>query len=250
MLTVSIIMPIFNEETTLINILELVAAQRFHNDQIEREVLVIDNGSQDNSRSIIEEFCAKNENFYPIFIEKNVGKGAALKRGYNCGRGDIFLVQDGDLEYDPNDYEKLITPIVEKRTKFVLGIRRSLESNSVWRIRNIKNERAYGFTLNVGGAVLNTLINIMYRARLRDQATMYKVIHRDLVKNIRLESDGFDLEVEMICKWLRMGIHPVQIPVNYRARSKKDGKKIRLITDGIKFLKVVFLYRFKPLSQL
>ena len=119
-------MPIFNEETTLRNILELVAAQRFHNDQIEREVLVIDNGSQDNSRSIIEEFCAKNENFYPIFIDKNVGKGAALKRGYNCGRGDIFLVQDGDLEYDPNDYEKLITPIVEKRTKFVLGINQEI----------------------------------------------------------------------------------------------------------------------------
>ena len=94
--------------------------------------------------------------------------------------------------------------------------------------------------MNIGGIVLNTLINIMYGSKLRDQATMYKVVHRDLLKMIRMEADGFDLEVEMICKWLRMGIHPHQIPITYNARSKKEGKKIRLISDGMKFLKVVF----------
>ena len=250
MLTVSIIMPVFNEERTLKSILELVAKQQFDSFQIKREVLVIDNGSQDNSRSIIEEFCSQNEEFHPIFIEKNFGKGAALKHGYNIGSGDIFMVQDGDLEYDPNDYEKLVAPIIEGRTKFVLGVRRNFENNSFWRIRNIKSERTYGFTLNVGGIILGILINIMYGAKINDQATMYKVIHRDLLKVIKLESNGFDLEVEMICKWLRKGIHPLEVPISYNARSRKDGKKIRLITDGIKFLKVIFLYRFRSLNQL
>ena len=90
----------------------------------------------------------------------------------------------------------------------------------------------------------------MYGAKINDQATMYKVIHRDLLKMIKLESNGFDLEVEMICKWLRKGIHPLEVPISYNARSRKDGKKIRLITDGIKFLKVIFLYRFRSLNQL
>jgi glycosyltransferase involved in cell wall biosynthesis len=250
MFTVSIIMPVFNEERTLENILELVSRQRFNSDQIQKEVLVIDNGSRDNSRTIIEKFCENNNEFRSIIIQNNVGKGAALKCGYSIGRGDIFIVQDGDLEYDPNDYEKLIAPIVTGETKFVLGVRENMENNSLWRIRNIRNERTYGFTLNVGGVILNTIINIMYGAKIIDQATMYKVLHRDLLDMIRLESNGFDLEVEMICKLLRKGIHPVQIPVTYKARSKKEGKKIRLIADGMSFLRVIFLYRFKPLRRL
>ena len=117
MLTVSIIMPVFNEERTLKSILELVAKQQFDSFQIKREVLVIDNGSQDNSRSIIEEFCSQNEDFHPIFIEKTLARGQLLKHGYNIGSGDIFIVQDGDLEYDPNDYEKLVAPIIEGTNK-------------------------------------------------------------------------------------------------------------------------------------
>ena len=250
MIKVSIIIPVFNEEGTLEQLLNLVSRQKFEEIEVMKEVLVIDNGSTDESSLIAQSFCQRHKDFSLIRIEENVGKGNALKCGYSASTGDIFIVQDADLEYDPNDYEKLIAPIIREETKFVLGVRVATESRTQWQIRNIRHERIYGFFLNIGGEILSAMINLLYGSHISDQASMYKVIHKDLLKLITLESDGFDLEVEMICKFLRKGFHPLEIPVNYNARSRKDGKKIRVIRDGLSFLRVIFRYRVKPLKAL
>lgn len=250
MTKITIIVPVYNEEKTLSEILTRIDNQTFSDPNIEKEVLVIDNGSTDRSHAIAASFCGNAPGFRLLTIDKNVGKGHAMKLGYAEGQGEVFIVQDADLEYDPNDYEKLVMPILNGETKFVMGVRFYNSNVSTWRIRNIRGEKAYGFILNLGGIFMNSLIYLLYGVKLYDQATMFKVHHRDLIQLIRLNADRFELETEMNCKLLRHKVVPLQLPINYQARGKKDGKKIRLFKDGFSIIKVILKYRFVPLERL
>jgi len=246
----SIIVPVFNEVNTLQCLLNKVVEQKFIHVDVDKEILiVVDSRSNDGSLQIAEDFVDSHDNI-SLHIADQRGKGYAMKIGYKHATGSILLIQDADLEYDPGDYEELITPIIDGKTKFVLGVRFLNERNSTWHIRNIKGERFYGLTLNIGGILINWLMNVLYSARLYDQATMYKVIHKDILDMIKLESNMFELEVEMICKLLRKGIHPLQLPVSYNARSNKEGKKIRFFRDGWSYIRVILKYRFYKINEL
>jgi glycosyltransferase involved in cell wall biosynthesis len=239
---------VYNESATLKDILKKVIKQEFKNITLEKEIiLVVDSRSNDGSLEIARNFVSKNSNSV-LIVAKEEGKGFAMKLGYEKSSGDILLIQDADLEYNPNDYETLVTPILEGRTKFVLGERYTdkTKTGKGWKIRDLDNSQAYGHVLNVGGLIINSLMNILYRSHLQDQASMFKVIHRDILSMIKLESNRFELEVEMICKLLRKGIHPYQIPIKYSARGNDEGKKIRFFRDGWSYIRVIFKYRFYP----
>ncbi len=251
MIVLTILVPVYNEEKTLQELLLRIEQQQFHSVSVEKEVLVIDDASTDQSAHIARAFCATREQFrFHALPGPNGGKGRALQWGYAQGRGEVFLVQDADLEYDTGDYEKLILPIVRGETQFVMGVRFSEQCQSYWRLRHGMREKSYALLLNYSGQLLNMLVNVLYRGSLLDHSTMFKVYHRDLLSRIRLDNVGFDLELEMVCKCLRNKIHPVQIPVRYHARSQSEGKKIRFFSDGIKFIRAVIKYRLMPLSRL
>jgi len=242
---VSILVPVFNEEKTIIKVLETLQGHRFLKINLEKEIIILlDIRSNDGTKTKIENFLKKNHNFAKLYEISKPGKGYAIKYGFEKATGKFILIQDADLEYDVNDYEKLLTPLFENQTNFVLGIRFNKEDDSPWKMRKIKNEELYGFFLNLGGITINTIMNILYNVKIKDQATMFKVFNIKILEGIKLETNHFETEVEFLCKLFKKKIYPLQIPVNYRARSKAEGKKISFFRDGISFLKVLFKYRF------
>ncbi len=241
---VSILIPVFNEDKTIIKVLENLKSHKFNNINLEKEIIILlDNRSNDGSKEKIETFINSNNNFAELHIISQPGKGYAIKKGFEKSTGKFILIQDADLEYDINDYEKLLTPLYYDECNFVLGIRFNKKDDSPWEMRKIKNEKTYGFFLNLGGIIINLIMNILYNVKIKDQATMYKVFNKKILNGIHLDTNNFETEVELLCKLFKRKIYPLQIPIKYRARSKADGKKINFFKDGISFLKVLFKYR-------
>lgn len=233
----SIIIPVYNEAKTADKLLKKVENARL---PIKKEIIIIESNSIDGSREIIKRHEGKKD-VRIFYEEKPQGKGHALKEGLKHATGTIILIQDADLEYDVRDYSKLLKPILEGKAKFVLGSRILGKKN--WMIRKgIGN--LYGFILNVGGWIYNALINLLYGSHMTDQATMFKVFRKDVFKNIPLRSNGFDLDIELVVKPLKRGIKPIEIPVNYKSRSTKEGKKIRFWRDSFVLLWAIVKYRF------
>lgn len=241
----TILIPVFNEVKTITSVLELIKKHKFNNFFLEKEIIILlDIRSDDGTKEEILRFLKKNENFADLQIVKKPGKGYAIKLGFKKAKGNFILIQDADLEYDIDDYEKLLTPLVEKKTNFVLGIRFDQENSSPWKMRKIKNERVYGFFLNIGGVFINWLMNFLYNVKIKDQASMFKVFDKKILNGIYLEADNFETEVELLCKLFKKKIYPLQIPINYKARSKAEGKKINFFKDGLSFIKVLIKYKF------
>tara|TARA_Y100000590_G_scaffold441536_1_gene568399 strand:- start:637 stop:1380 length:744 start_codon:yes stop_codon:yes gene_type:complete len=242
---VSILVPVFNEQNTIINVLDNLKSHNFLNINLQKEIIILlDVRSNDGTKGKIENFLKKNDNFAKLFMISKPGKGYAIKYGFEKATGKFILIQDADLEYDINDYEKLLSPLYKNETNFVLGIRFNKGDDSPWKMRKIKNEELYGFFLNLGGIIINAIMNILYNVKIKDQATMYKVFNIKILEGIKLESNHFETEVELLCKLFKKKIYPLQIPINYKARSKAEGKKINFFRDGISFLKVLLKYRF------
>ena len=240
----TILIPVFNEEKTIINVLELIKNHKFKDIYLEKEIIILlDLRSNDGTKEKILNFLENNENFADLYIIEKPGKGYAIKFGFKKAKGNYILIQDADLEYDINDYEKLLTPLVKNETNFVLGIRFNQENASPWKMRKIKDEKVYGFFLNIGGVFINWLMNFLYNVKIKDQASMYKVFDKKILNGIHLEADNFETEVELLCKLFKKKIFPLQIPINYKARSKAEGKKINFFKDGFSFIKVLIKYK-------
>lgn len=241
----SVLIPVYNEEKTIITVLEKLRNHKFKNIDLEREILILlDERSNDGTKEKILNFIKQNKNFGKLHVINKPGKGYAIKIGFVKATGNLILIQDADLEYDINDYEKLLTPIIEKKTNFVLGIRFNKQDSSPWKMRKIKNEQIYGFFLNIGGVFINWIMNVLYNVKIQDQATMFKVFDKKILDGIKLKSNNFETEVELLCKLFKKKIYPLQIPINYKARSKADGKKINFFKDGYSFIKVLIKYKF------
>ena len=240
----TILIPVFNEVKTITYVLELIKKHKFNNITLDKEIIILlDIRSNDGSKEKILEFLERNKNFADLQIVEKPGKGYAIKLGFEKANGDFILIQDADLEYDIDDYEKLLTPLVEKKTSFVLGIRFNQHNSSPWKMRKIKNEQVYGFFLNIGGVLINWLMNFLYDVKIKDQASMFKVFNKKILDGINLETDNFETEVELLCKLFKKKIYPLQIPINYKARSKAEGKKINFFKDGLSFIKVLIKYK-------
>ena len=215
----SIIIPVYNEEQTIGEVIERVWMVEL--DGVEREVIIANDGSSDGTRLAIDASRWINDPRVKIYNSPiNLGKGAAVRFGIGMATGDILLVQDADLELDPNEYGRLLAPILEGRTDVVYGS------------RFLKPTARVAFRRRVANQFLTVLTNILFGARLTDMETAYKVFRREALDGIRLRCVGFDFEPEITAKLLRAGRRILEVPIGYQPRREDEGKKIRWI-DGV-----------------
>jgi glycosyltransferase involved in cell wall biosynthesis len=224
----SIVMPIYNEQATLREILEQVRAVELPG--IDREIVAVDDGSTDGSRQILVEEAQAGD-IQALFHEKNRGKGAAVRTGIEQASGDLILIQDADLEYDPRDYPTLIRPIVEGRVVAVYGS------------RFLGPRKAMLFWHMLGNKLLTLTTNVLYNAILSDMETCYKCFRADVVKDIPLRSRRFEFEPEITAKVLKRGHRIFEVPISYYGREFHEGKKISWRDAPLAFWTLV-KYRF------
>jgi glycosyltransferase involved in cell wall biosynthesis len=224
----SIIMPVYNEHGTLREILRQVRAVDLPG--IEKEVLVVDDGSTDGSRDILAEE-EKAGDVHVFYHDKNRGKGAAVRTAIEHATGDILLIQDADLEYDPRDYPTLIRPIIEGRVTVVYGS------------RFLGPRKAMLFWHMLGNKLLTLTTNILYNTILSDMETCYKCFRADIVKGIPLRARRFEFEPEITAKVLKRGHRIFEVPISYYGREYHEGKKIGWRDAPLAFWTLV-KYRF------
>jgi dolichol-phosphate mannosyltransferase len=225
----SIIIPVYNEEQTINEVVERVWAVELPG--IEKEVILANDASSDATRRIIDESRWVSDPRVRIYDSPiNLGKGAAVRLGLKMATGDVVLVQDADLELDPQEYGALLAPILDGRTRVVYGSR-FLRSRS-----NIP------LKTRVVNRSLTLLTNLLFRGRLTDMETAYKVFRREVIQSMRLRCVGFDFEPEVTAKLLMARERIVEVPIAYHPRRADEGKKIRW-TDGVDAVYVLFKCR-------
>lgn len=236
MVTLSIILPAFNEAKTISKIIEKVKAVNLGD--IKKELIVVDDCSIDGTQKILKYI----KGIKLIRHEKNLGKGSAIKTGIKHASGDIIIIQDADLEYDPNDYPALIQPILDGRTKVVYGSR-FLKNK---KIEVLNRDNSYHKGNNVyylGNKFLSFLVRVLYGTKVTDMETCYKVFAADIVKNIELKAKRFDFEPEITAKIIKKGHKIIEVPISYRPRSVEEGKKIGW-KDGVQAIFCLLKHRF------
>ena len=235
----SIIIPVFNEEKTIDKILAKLIVLSFKN--VQKEIIIIDDGSLDKTSSIVESFISKNKKENLIFLRHkvNLGKGAAVRTGIDKATGDYIIIQDADLEYDPQFISLLLKPILEKRAQVVYGTR-------LQRLPNLKHEeRRLGFLLHYfGNRFLSLATSVLYGQWLTDMETCYKLFPKNALDKIKLNSKRFDFEPEITAKLLKRGYKILEIPISTNPRGYEEGKKISALKDGPVALLTLIKYRF------
>lgn len=224
---VSVVIPVYNEIDT---IEEIIA--RVDKVGIEKEIIVIDDLSIDGTRERLKKIVADKENVKVIYHNRNRGKGAALRTGFASVTGDIVIIQDADLEYDPNEYPKLLEPISDGRADVVYGSRFIGGPH-----------RVLFFWHYVGNKLLTLISNALTNLNLTDMETCYKVFKSQILKNINLKSNRFGFEPEFTAKISKMRLRIYEVPISYSGRTYSEGKKITW-KDGIVALCLIFWYRF------
>ena len=235
LIKISIIIPCFNEKDTIIKIInKIILSLKNHNFR-SYEILIVDDGSSDGTTEIIKENFSIKNNFKVFFHDKNLGKGAAIKTAKKNSSGDIIIIQDADLEYDPHDYDKLLKPIIDGNFKVVYGSR----------VLNRERYKISGFNSKVrifGNHFLTIISNFLNKQNLTDAHTCYKVFHKELFDLITLEENDFAFCPEVTSKISNLGFKIHEVPIRYNGRSYKEGKKIKT-TDALKALKTLIKYR-------
>lgn len=237
--TLSIILPVFNEAKTIETVIQSLLSKKIEN--LNLEIIIVESNSTDGTRNIVLQY--QDVPNIRLILEKNpLGKGHAVRAGLKIASGDFILIQDADLEYDINDYEELLSPLISEKSAFVLGTRHG--NNGVLKMRKFNGRALFSLFLNMGHYTFTTIINLLYRQRLKDPFTMYKVFRRDCLTDIEFTADRFEFDVELLIKLIKKGYIPIEIPVSYQSRSFEEGKKIRLILDTFLMLKMVIKLRF------
>lgn len=223
----SILIPAYNEEGTIRELLARV--QSADTGTLEKEIIVIDNNSNDKTGAYARSIAGVR-----VVEEKKPGKGAALKRGIQEATGDIVLFQDADLEYDPNDYRDVLTPLLEGTGDIVLGVR--IEERH-------EHPFIYWFGL-LGNTVITLTTNILYRNNAREYEGCYKALSTELARSVDIKTNNFDFDNELVCKLLKRGKKTIDVPIHYYPRDYSEGKKINW-RHGFMILWTVIKYRFR-----
>lgn len=229
----SIIVPVYNEEKTVSEILRQVKKVKLPKD-LKREIIVVDDGSQDKTPTILN----KISGIKVIKHKTNKGKGAAVRAGIKKVKGQIILIQDADLEYNPNDYPCLLEPILSGKTKVVYGTR--LKN---YPLRLFGRRKTPLFTHYLGNKLLTFITNLLYGDGLTDMETCYKVFKKEVLKSIKLKANRFDFEPEITAKALKAGYKIHEIPIKVKPRGYDEGKKITW-RDGFVAVWTLLRYRF------
>ncbi len=239
---VSVIMPVFNEAGTFPEIFKRVVDASWG--EVDREIVIVESNSSDGSRALVEEASRRHPDIVRLILEdRPSGKGHAVRAGIARASGDVILIQDADLEYDVTDYDIVLDPLLRLNSTFVLGSRH-LGARS-WKIRRFKGGRLLSFVANLAHELFTWIFNRLYGLEVRDPMTMFKVFRRECVAGIEFRRDRFDFDFELICKLVRRGHEPLEVPINYRARSFDEGKKIRIFRDPPTWLKAIVACRFE-----
>lgn len=223
-INLSVIIPVYNEKTTILKILEEVKESKevF-------EIVVVEDCSTDGTKEILQKIKDPKVNIY--FNSENQGKGASVLKGFSLAKGNFVVIQDADLEYSPKDFTKLLSPIRSGEGKIVYGSR----------FLNAKLDMLWWIYL--GNKFLTIGTNLLFGSRLTDMTTCYKLMSRDILKGLKLNSKRFEIDLELTAAFLRKGYKIVEVPITYQGRNYKEGKKITWL-DGLRDILLLFKYRF------
>src|SRR3990170_2460276 len=222
---ISVVMPVYNEFKTIREIIARVRAV-----EMDKEIICIDDASTDGSTRILQEEAAAG-NIRALFHDKNMGKGAAVRTGLQAITGDIVIIQDADLEYDPEDYYALVRPILRGKAQVVYGS------------RFLGEHKAMYFWHAVGNNLLTLVTNVLYDSTLTDMETCYKVFPREIARKINLKANRWGFDPEITAKIMRMGHRVYEVPVSYTGREFSEGKKISW-REALPILYTLVKYRF------
>jgi glycosyltransferase involved in cell wall biosynthesis len=240
----SVIVPAYNEAATFDAVLAQLLGKQVHG--LDVEIVVVESGSSDGTREKALAI-ADHPRVRLLLEERPRGKGHAVRAGLERASGDFVLIQDADLEYDVQDYEALLEPLVRHREAFVLGSR---HGGRALKMRAFTRQPLLSLFLNLGHWAFATLINVLFGGRLKDPFTMYKVFRRDCLFGLELRCNRFDFDIELLVQLLRKGYRPVEIPVNYRSRSFREGKKVSVLRDPWTWLVALARLRFTRIDPM
>jgi len=231
--TLSVIIPVYNEEKTVRQLIKSVVAEK-----TPKEIIVVDDGSKDKTRQILTRLSLQKTELKVILHEKNQGKGAAVRTGIKAAKGEALIIQDADLEYDPVYYQKLLNEISLKKVKVVYGSR--LKELKFKVVGKDKTPLPLHYVMN---RFLTSLTNVLYGCKLTDMETCYKMLAKEVYQQLELVSDRFDIEPEITAKILKKGYQIVEIPITTKPRGYQEGKKIKA-KDAFHAIRTLLKYRF------
>ena len=243
--TLSVVLPVFNEKKTFREVMDALCRKTIAGMDI--EIIVVESNSTDGTRDDVLTY-KDHPRVRLILEDRPQGKGHAVRTGLAAATGDFILIQDADLEYSLDDYEKLLEPLLRGEVGFVLGSRHAGDA-AHWNLRHFANQKHISQVMNIGHFVFATLLNVMYGQNLKDPFTMYKVFRRDCLDGLTFECNRFDFDWELVIKLIRVGFTPIEIPVSYHSRSFEDGKKVSLFGDPLSWIVACFKYRFAKVES-
>lgn len=227
---ISVIIPCFNEHLFLPKVLKKISSQN----NIKKEIILVDDGSNEETKKVINECLKENLIDELITLDQNYGKGFALKKGIEKSKGEIVLFQDADLEYDPDDYQKLIQPILDSKADVVYGSRFT---------SNDRGQRVLYFSHRIANFVLTSLTNILTNINFTDMETGYKVFKSNIIKDINITEKSFAVEPEITLKLSKKKVKFYEVGISYNGRTYEEGKKI-MLKDFFIAIYSIFKYRF------